>query len=86
MASQWMAALPAALLSVVFERILRWHIPEEHLAETIVGKMMILHLHPINAFSLIGFVLVAYGVWLHSDIYTMTGVSLVLIGHFCGAA
>ena len=65
--------------------MLTWRIPEARLAETIGGKMMILHLHPVNAFTqLVGFALVIYGVWLHSVVYTMTGVSLVMIGRLWG--
>jgi hypothetical protein len=46
---------------------------------------MILHLHPVNALTqLMGFGLVVYGIWLYSAVYTMTGVSLVRVGHLWG--
>ncbi len=81
----WMGAVTAALLSAVFGSVLTWRIPEQRLGETVWGKMMILHLHPVNAVTqLMGFSLVVYGIWLHSAVYTMTGVSLVLIGHLWG--
>ena len=57
----------------------------KNVGETIWGKMMILHLHPVNALTqLMGFGLVVYGIWLQSAVYTMTGVSLVLVGHLWG--
>lgn len=81
----WLAAVAAGSLSVVFGRVLTWRIPEERLAETIWGKMMILHLHPANALTqLVGVVIVTYGIWIHSTVYAITGASLILLGHLWG--
>jgi hypothetical protein len=81
----WIAALVTTALSVVFGGLVTWHIPEERLAETVWGKMMILHLHPLNVIVQTGgFVFMVYGIWLHSAVYTMIGVSLIFAGHLWG--
>jgi hypothetical protein len=81
----WIWALGVGFLSVIVGWILTSGTNEEHLAKTLFGKIMLLHLHPMNvAAQLAGFLTLLYGVWLHAVVYVLVGVSLVFMGHLWG--
>ena len=78
----WTWALAVAVLSVVMGRLLTSGTKDESLAPTLLGKIMLLHLHPMNlSVQIVGFALLFYGIWLHSTIYIMVATSLVFLGH-----
>ena len=82
---EWVWALVAILLSAGLGRILTMRMREETLAQTTLGKIMLLHLHPVNLLlQIAGFGVLVYGVWIHSGIYIMMAVSAILIGHMWG--
>ena len=57
------------------------------LAQTVLGKIALLHLHGINFFvQRLGSAVALYGVWLHDVRTILTGVSLVFLGHIQGWA
>lgn len=58
---------------------------EEGLSRTTLGKITLLHLHPVNLLmQLAGGGFLIYGVWTHSMIYIMVAASMILLGHLWG--
>lgn len=81
----WVGAVTAILLSAVLGRILTDDVREENLAQTTLGKIMLLHMHPINlALQIAGLALAFYGVWIHDGMYVMVAVTVILLGHLWG--
>jgi hypothetical protein len=81
----WTWALAVAVLSVVMGRLLTSGTKDESLAPTLLGKIMLLHLHPMNlSVQMAGFAVLFYGIWFHSTIYIMVATSIVLLGHMWG--
>ena|ERR1700687_3069169 len=81
----WTWALAVAVLSVVMGRLLTSGTKDESLAPTLLGKIMLLHLHPMNlSVQIAGFAVLLYGIWFHSTIYIMLATSIVLLGHMWG--
>jgi hypothetical protein len=66
----WPWALGVVLASVVLGRVLTSGTGEEGLAQTVLGKIMLLHLHPMNlTVQVAGFGILLYGVWIHTGWY-----------------
>ncbi|MEI7741159.1 MAG: hypothetical protein WCJ29_01490 [bacterium] len=62
-----------------------WGENEDGLAETWLGKIMILHSHPINTlFHLVGTFIVAVGLYSNVIEMIMWGVTILLFGHLWG--
>lgn len=62
-----------------------WNADPEKMAETTLGKIALLHLHPFNLITQsIGLVPLVYGIWIHSVETILAGLSLVLLGHIVG--
>ena len=57
------------------------------LAQTVLGKIALLHLHGINFFvQRLGSAVALYGVWLHDVRTILIGISFVFLGHIQGWA
>lgn len=57
----------------------------EKMADTTLGKIGLLHLHPVNfIIQVIGMFPFVYGVWLHSAEFILAGFSVILFGHIFG--
>jgi hypothetical protein len=81
----WASALVAIFVSGILGTLLTGRMNEERLAQTTLGKIMLLHLHPVNlAVQIAGFALLVYSVWIHSAMYMMVAISAILIGHMWG--
>lgn len=81
----WAWALGVVLASAILGRVVTAGTREEGLAQTVLGKIMLLHLHPMNlAVQVAGFGILLYGVWLHAVMHVLVGASLVLLGHMWG--
>ena len=81
----WASALVAIFVSGILGTLLTGRMSEERLAQTTLGKIMLLHLHPVNlSLQVAGFALLVYSVWIHSSMYIMVAISAILIGHMCG--
>lgn len=81
----WIWALAAVLLSAIVARIPTRGMREENLAETTLGKIMLLHMHPMNLMvQIAGIGLLIYSIWTHSAILIMAGVSIILFCHLWG--
>ena len=81
----WIWAAAVVVLSAVLGRLSTSGTKEETLARTLLGKIMLLHLHPVNlTLQTAGFALLLYGVWVHSTLYIMAATSMVFLGHMWG--
>lgn len=57
----------------------------ERLAKTTLGKLALLHLHPLNlSAQLLGLVPLLMGTWQHSSILMLAGLSIICFGHIYG--
>lgn len=60
----WKWALSTAVLSAVVGRLATSGTKDETLASTLLGRIMLLHLHPMNfSVQIAGFALLFYGIW-----------------------
>ena len=81
----WKWALSTAVLSAVVGRLATSGTKDETLASTLLGRIMLLHLHPMNlCVQIAGFALLFYGIWFHSTVYIMVATSIVMLGHMWG--
>lgn len=85
----WQHNWQAALLIVVIARLLAYaatrNVDREALSRTMLGRIAVLHLHPVNlAMQTIGAIVGLVGVWNHSTLTILSGISLVLVGHAFG--
>jgi hypothetical protein len=78
-------ALAILIAGIIIARFVTLGMNEDRVANTLIGKILLLHLHPMNMFLQgIGFLLLMAGLWVHSAMYIMTAVSLILVGHMWG--
>ena len=81
----WLGAGLALIIGVPLSRVAAWGMHEEDLAQTTFGKILLLHLHPVNLIvQSMGFAVLFCSVWIHSGRYIALGVSLILLGHMWG--
>lgn len=81
----WRAALAIFLIFRLVSFAAVWNINIKNFADTLLGKIGLLHIHPINlATQLAGSVILLYGVWQHSTDLILGGTSLVFLGHLFG--
>lgn len=81
----WPSAVAIILGSMLLGELATLGLREEPLSQTLLGRIMLLHLHPANLLlQFAGGALLLYGVWLHSGRWLMAGVSMVFLGHLWG--
>lgn len=85
----WNQAMLEAMLVMfafgVISLLLVRKVDPRAMAETFLGKIALLHLHPGNFLvQLIAFGVLAYGIWRHSTQLVLLAISLVLIGQSFG--
>lgn len=81
----WQMAIVAVVVARIFGYLSVMDADAQALSETKLGKIALLHLHPMNLLiQVLGFAFLLYGVWLHSVELTLGGTSAVLIGHVFG--
>lgn len=85
----WNRNWQAALVTVVAARLLALSLVRglnfRDMAETGLGKLALLHLHPVNlSVQLIGFFIFLFGIWNRTSESILFGVSVVLFGHLFG--
>lgn len=57
----------------------------DELAQTVLGKILLLHLHPANvALQTFGFAVLLCSFWMHSIVLMLLGISVILLGHMFG--
>ena len=81
----WTWALAALALGIALGIVVTMGMDEERLAQTTLGRILLLHLHPLNMLLQVGgFSILLYGVWIHSGLLIMSAISLILLGHMWG--
>ena len=81
----WQFAVGALLIGRILSHISVLEVSEVNMSKTVLGKLALLHLNPINAsIQLIGIFVLFYGLWMHSVNFILSGVSVVLLGHMFG--
>ncbi|HEV2490854.1 MAG TPA: hypothetical protein VGT03_13695 [Candidatus Acidoferrales bacterium] len=81
----WVWVLAVILITEIIGRTLSRGMNEESMAQTTWGKIMLIHLHPLNLLvQIAGGVVLIYAVWMHSGIYIMAATTIILIGHLWG--
>lgn len=82
---EWMWALGCFAVSELISETLSTQTGAETLAQTTLGKLMLLHANPMNfLIQSLGGVLLVYCIWMHSLTGIMIASSLILLGHFVG--
>ncbi|HLW53073.1 MAG TPA: hypothetical protein VKW06_09525 [Candidatus Angelobacter sp.] len=82
---QWFFALTAVVLATVLGRLFSVNLDEVRFSRTILGKMMLLHLHPANlTIQTVAGVYLIYAVWAHSGLGIMMAGSAIFAGHLWG--
>ena len=81
----WQAALAIFLVMNTVGLLPVRKVNTEALAQTILGKLALLHLQPMNLLvQLTGAVFSVIGLLAHDGLTIMAGVTLLYIGHFYG--
>lgn len=85
----WQHELALALWTiaggVALARLVTFGMQEDEFAQTTLGKILLLHLHPANiVLQALGYALAMFGVWEHQAVLIMSGTTLVFFGHMWG--
>jgi len=82
---RWGVALTLYLLANVASLIAVSDSDINKLANTLYGKIVLLHVRPTNLFfHLLGYVMLIQGLLAHTTEFILIGVSSILIGHLVG--
>ncbi len=87
----WYHDWKMAVSAVIFFRIVGFattvNIDLVAFAETVWGKVALLHLNPFNLVTqVLGLIILLTGIWRHSVELTLGGISFLLFGHVVGWA
>ena len=81
----WPRAIVVSAAIVILGLLTVLSVDPEKMADTTLGKIGLLHLHPVNFITqVIGMFPFIYGVWLHSTEFILAGFSVILFGHIFG--
>lgn len=81
----WKAALGTVVIARVVALASVININTDLFAESILGKIGLLHLNPFNlVIQVIGLIALLFGIWDHSTEVILGGLSVVLLGHVFG--
>ena len=83
--NNWQLALASIFVTGIFGLYFTRNTNPELLAESTVGRIGLLHTHPINlALNILGIVPLVSGIWTHKVETILLGVSIIIFGHFFG--
>jgi hypothetical protein len=81
----WAWAMVALVVGVALGALATTGMHVEELAQTMLGKILLLHLHPVNvALQTFGFAVLLYSFWIHSAVLMLLAISVILLGHMFG--
>jgi hypothetical protein len=81
----WAWALSVVLASAILGKVVTAGTREEGLEQTVLGKIMLLHLEPMNlTVQVAGSGILLYGAWIHAVMHVLVRAALVLLGHMWG--
>ena len=83
----WTIVVGALVISRVFGFIAVKDVSPQAMADTLLGKIALLHLQPVNlAVQTVGVLIACFGVWQHRTETILGGLSLLALGHGLGWA
>ncbi|MCI0489500.1 MAG: hypothetical protein L0229_23155 [Blastocatellia bacterium] len=78
----WIAAVVASTLFFLLTTLILWNKPSDGLAKSPLGKILLVYATPLNFFFYNFSALpLIYGLWVHSTVYILIGVTLLLLPH-----
>jgi hypothetical protein len=78
----WIGAVTSSVILFLGSTIALWKEPIEDLAETSLGRIMLVYATPANfAIYNLSALPVIYGLWTHQGLYVVAGYSLMLMPH-----
>ena len=78
----WIGAMISSVILFLGSTIVFWNEPIEDLAETALGKRMLVYATPFNFIIYnVSALPVIYGLWTHQGLYIVAGYSLLLSPH-----
>lgn len=81
----WAAAAGAVIGARLAGTSLVWRARLDLLSQTVMGRLALLHLHPVNlGLQAMGGAWSIYGLWTHATVPILGGLSLILAGHAIG--
>ena len=81
----WQMAVGATLIGRLMAQLSVMDVNAQRMSDTVLGKIALLHLHPINLITqIVGLIVLLFGVWQHSPELSLGGVSMILLGHSYG--
>ena len=81
----WTWATVALVVGVALGAVATKGMLVDELAQTVLGKILLLHLPPVNAaLQAFGFAVLLYGFWMHSAVLMLLAISVILLGHMFG--
>lgn len=81
----WAWATVTLLVGIALAALATKRMLVDELAQTMLGKILLLHLHPANvALQTFGFAVLLYSFWMHSTVLMMLAISVILLGHMFG--
>jgi hypothetical protein len=81
----WAWATLALVVGVPLGALATMGMHVEELAGTMLGKILLLHLHPVNVLlQSFGFAVLLYSFWIHSAMLMLLAISVILLGHMFG--
>lgn len=81
----WEFALATLFAMSIVAYFLLRNVDGDKMAETALGKMALLHLHPANfIIQLVTLIITIWALWAHSTYGILIGFSLLVLGHLFG--
>ncbi len=81
----WILALAVTVAFRVAALASVWKSDPQQIAQTTMGKLALLHLHPINlTVQIVGAVVLLTGIWQQDAEVIWSGLSVILLGHAFG--
>lgn len=78
----WIGAVISSVILFLGSTIALWNKPVEDLAETALGRIMLVYATPSNFIIYnVSALPVIYGLWTHRGLYIVAGYSLMLLPH-----
>lgn len=82
---EWLPALLLVLITRTLSFVFVGSLNYSRVANSTWGKLAILHTHPANlVVQTVGAVLLLYGLWNHDVLQILSGISIILVGHWFG--
>jgi hypothetical protein len=78
----WIGAMISGVILFLGSTIALWNKPVENLADTALGKIMLVYASAFNYFIYnVSSLPVIFGLWTHQVLYVVAGYSLLLLPH-----